>query len=429
MVNSSARWDSGEDGIMKKFAIFCDGTWQSLRKKTPTNVVKLARSVAAMSAGGHPQLIYYDEGVGVGSNVSALADGMIEAIGGAFGRGLDAKIEDAYQFIVLNYEPGDEIYVFGFSRGAYTARSLCGLIRNCGILRRECFDKIPEAMERYRNSIHPQNPEMVEFRGRFTYDLAAGSEDHAAVNITDQDLKAAGASQQTRAQLYQYRPSKSYQIAYAGIWDTVGSLGIPKRFDLLSFNDEHRFHDTKASSLVSSIRHAVAANEQREFFDLTPYNNIDTLNIEWATRTGWDCVSATSARFVPYHLRPYQQRWFPGDHGSVGGGQEEDALSNLTLRWIAEGARWAGLTFSDNPKLPLAKAMGQAVPSTGLGPNGATSLPKGNTRAQGPDSPAEISNELWTRWKNDPAYRPENLLKWIDEKQADAPAPAGFPAV
>jgi uncharacterized protein (DUF2235 family) len=412
---------------MKKFAIFCDGTWQSLRNPQPTNVVKLARSVAATSAAGDPQPIYYDEGVGVGSNVSRITDALTRWIGGAFGRGLDAKIEHAYRFLVLNYEPGDEIYVFGFSRGAYTARSLCGLIRKCGILRRDCFGVIPEAMRRYRDAVHPDDPDMIDWRGRHTYDLATGTQDQAALGVSDAAAAAARATQQTRAQLYQYRP-QSYRIAFAGIWDTVGSMGIPRRFDPFGIYKRHQFHDLRGSSLVSSIRHAVAANEQREFFDVTPYENIDALNVGWAEATGWNCTDPLSGDYVPYALRPYQQRWFPGDHGSVGGGNEDDALSNLALRWIAEGARWAGLTFSDEQDLPLAQALGQSVPAGGLGRHGAIALPKGPTRAAGPDAPDEISDEAWTRWRIDPAYRPANLLRWLPERTEAAPAPPAFPA-
>lgn len=412
---------------MKKFAIFCDGTWQSLRNPAATNVVKLARSVAATSATGDVQSIYYDEGVGVGANVSRVTDALTRWIGGATGRGLNAKIEAAYRFLVLNYEPGDEIYVFGFSRGAYTARSLCGLIRKCGILRRDCFGVIPEAMRRYRDPIHPDDPDMVDWRGRHTYDLATGTRDQTALGVSEAAAEAARATQQTRAQLYQYRP-QSYRIAFAGIWDTVGSLGIPRRFDAFGIYRRHQFHDLRASSLVSSIRHAVAANEQREFFDLTPYENIDDLNVEWAKETGWNCTDPHAEAYVPYALRPYQQRWFPGDHGSVGGGNEDEALSNLALRWMAEGARWAGLTFSDAQDLPLAKALGQSVPSGGLGRNGATTAPKGKVRAAGPLGPDEISDEAWTRWRIDPAYRPANLVRWMPERFAGGGAPPGFPA-
>ena len=106
---------------MRNIAIFCDGTWQKIGQGDPTNVVKLARAVRVLAEDGRPQLTYYDNGVGVGEGVMNRAT---RWIGGAFGAGLDHKILEAYLFLALNYMPGDRIFIFGFSRGAYTARSL-----------------------------------------------------------------------------------------------------------------------------------------------------------------------------------------------------------------------------------------------------------------------------------------------------------------
>ena len=144
--SATAQPDDGR----KRLAVFCDGTWDDLRMPSLTNVARLAKCVSAKGWDGREQIVFYDAGVGVATGVSPLVDRLVSVIGGAIGSGLDEKIENAYRFLVLNYEPGDEIFVFGFSRGAYTARSLCGLIRKCGIVRRECFDKIPEAMQIYR---------------------------------------------------------------------------------------------------------------------------------------------------------------------------------------------------------------------------------------------------------------------------------------
>jgi uncharacterized protein (DUF2235 family) len=107
---------------MKRLIVCCDGTWQSLANVDPTNVAKLARAVKLKSEKDNiPQILYYDDGVGT--------NGLIDRImGGAFGKGLDLVIADAYRFLCMNYSIGDEIYFFGFSRGAYTVRSLAGLI-------------------------------------------------------------------------------------------------------------------------------------------------------------------------------------------------------------------------------------------------------------------------------------------------------------
>jgi uncharacterized protein (DUF2235 family) len=105
----------------KRIAVFCDGTWKKADDKNISNVVKLMRSVKTMASDGVPQLTFYDPGVGTESPVRRL-------FGGAFGVGVSENIRDGYRFIANNYEEGDEIYLFGFSRGAYTARSLGGLI-------------------------------------------------------------------------------------------------------------------------------------------------------------------------------------------------------------------------------------------------------------------------------------------------------------
>ena len=164
---------------MIRLAVFCDGTWNGLQMQNLTNVARLARSVVRDPPDSVPQVVYYDEGVGTANGVSRTSDRLEAILGGAFGAGLDRKIEQAYRFIVLNYkEPDDEIFIFGFSRGAYTARSLCGLIRKCGILRPEHLQRVPEAMALYRNrKIHPAGPECQEFRDRYSRREVVGSED------------------------------------------------------------------------------------------------------------------------------------------------------------------------------------------------------------------------------------------------------------
>lgn len=138
---------------MKRLALFCDGTWNSADqekngKACPSNVFKLATRVANRAPDGTVQCIYYDKGVGTGNSLDKLS-------GGAFGRGLDDNLWDAYRFLVLNYEDGDEIFLFGFSRGAYTARSLGGMVRKCGILRRDCKAHYRDANAHYCDQWKP----------------------------------------------------------------------------------------------------------------------------------------------------------------------------------------------------------------------------------------------------------------------------------
>ncbi|NER78506.1 MAG: DUF2235 domain-containing protein, partial [Leptolyngbya sp. SIO1D8] len=98
---------------MKRLIVCCDGTWQKLDSAYPTNVVKLAQAIKPLDKMGVQQVVYYDAGVGTGGGLDTL-------LGGGLGKGIDKNIEDAYLFLCLNYVSGDEIYLFGFSRGAYT---------------------------------------------------------------------------------------------------------------------------------------------------------------------------------------------------------------------------------------------------------------------------------------------------------------------
>jgi len=410
--------------MTKKLAIFCDGTWNDLSLDATTNVVRLAKCVAAQSATGVEQIVYYDEGVGVGSNISRVVDGLTKILGGALGRGLDRKIETAYRFLVLNYEPGDEIYVFGFSRGAYTARSLCGLIRKCGILRRSCFNKTPEALKLYRSDVHPASPEMVQFRQTYAHPLASGSEDRVPGAP-----KAAPAEATDREKLFQYRPTDTYRIMFLGVWDTVGAMGVPSRIDFLRLNQRYKFHDTSASSLIASLRHGIATNEKRGVFDVTLIDNLDALNNEWAEATNWETVDSQHPRYVPYPYRPFQQRWFPGDHCSVGGGYEQTALSSATLLWMAEGAEWAGLAFNHAPDDEMAKAARVLDPCATLGSKATTGMPAGKHRADGPPNLDAVSNPTRHRYAARADYRPPNLTILMGQPaEAAAPPPAGYPS-
>jgi uncharacterized protein (DUF2235 family) len=126
------------------------------------------------------------------------------------------------------------------------------------------------------------------------------------------------------------------KIEYLGVWDTVGALGVPPHVVFASlFNEGLQFHDGNLSSIVSSARHAVAIDERRRVFDATLWENIGELNAK---------VGATN---LPVEERPYVQQWFPGDHGSVGGGGDVIGLAATTLVWMLEGAMRRGLSLDE----------------------------------------------------------------------------------
>ncbi len=127
----------------KRIVVLCDGTWNDPGDETPTNVLRMARAIKPVSSQGEKQVVFYDWGVG--SYYEKLR-------GGAAGLGIMKNIQDGYRFIVQNYEPGDEIWLFGFSRGAYTVRCISGMLNKCGILKRQNAEQIPDAFDFYKKS-------------------------------------------------------------------------------------------------------------------------------------------------------------------------------------------------------------------------------------------------------------------------------------
>ena len=267
----------------KRIIICADGTWNRPEKDIsldfPTNVLKLARGIRPVAQDKVPQVVFYDWGIG--------SDGK-KISGGVLGKGLDKNIQDGYRFIVQNYRPGDEIYLFGFSRGAFTVRSLAGFMNNCGILKREHANRIHEAFEFYRDRDSKTRPGL------------------------------------SRAQKFRdaYSGGKRGPVHFIGVWDTVGALGVP----IFLFNARNRrkyaFHDTQIGSNVRVARHALAINEYRNDFRPTL----------WDKKAGADI----------------EQVWFAGSHSDVGGSQKPDAaghlLSDVALGWVMDEASEVGLS-------------------------------------------------------------------------------------
>lgn len=142
----------------KRLVVLSDGTWQNESSATPTNILKLATSVASESDDGVQQVLYYDSGVGTGGAVD-------QVVGGAMGMGIDVNIKEIYIWLACNYDAGDEIYMFGFSRGSYTVRSLAGFIYNCGLVRQAEIPHVSKAYQMYRSrGLSPNNPVVGAFR-------------------------------------------------------------------------------------------------------------------------------------------------------------------------------------------------------------------------------------------------------------------------
>ncbi|MEM8631047.1 MAG: DUF2235 domain-containing protein [Pseudomonadota bacterium] len=294
---------------MTHIAIFCDGTWNSPERTFPTNVQLLCDYLKAQdSADVH---LIYSRGVGARPMPDWVSCTVDRLGGGAFGWGLGDILESVYRELAKVYEPGDEIHIFGFSRGAFMARSLAGLIRASGIPAEDQFCRIDEAVARYRDRApltEPGTAASAAFRWRFSPRVYTGQSEH--------DWRVARS----------LPVGTPLSISYLGIWDTVGALGVPGIGGALGklVNSRYQFHDTVLSRSVRAGRHAVAIDEARVFFKPTLWKNLDKLN-------------ASGARGA------YLQEWFPGDHSMVGGGGDDRGITDQALRWIAEGAVATGL--------------------------------------------------------------------------------------
>ena len=337
---------------MKRIVFFCDGTWNRADAARPTSILKLAQAVTPSAADGVKQVVFYQQGVGTGRGTSGLARWTDKFLGGALGWGLEDNIVEAYRNLVFCYEPGDQIFIFGFSRGAYTARSLAGLIRKAGILPRDKVHLVGRAMELYRR----RGRDMAPDREAVMAERAALSPD-VATSQADIEWRLS----QTRM-ARDGTPPILVQIRYLGVLDTVGALGLPSVLGIFAqlFNDRYAFHDTDLSHLVLSARHAVAIDERRVLYPPALWGNLDGPDGLNAGVTGSD--------------RPYQQMWFPGVHGVVGGSGPVPGLSAYPAGWIAAGARaeHLGLEFDrvalqtiTAPADPVAEA-GAMVQKRGL---------------------------------------------------------------
>lgn len=361
----------------KRIVVFCDGTWNSPYIKQPTHVHQLFKATADSDR----QVAVYFPGVGTGGKLRTGIGKLLNKIGGgAFGWGLDAKIKEAYGFIAGKYEPDDEILIFGFSRGAYTARSLAGMIRKAGIVS-DASDKkkINEAFALYRKA----GPDNAPDKTHIWQQRRALSPSFAT---SSWDLAQRGSG------------SHLVRISYLGIWDTVGALGIPEPiFGPIAklWNTRFRFHDTVLSKLTRSARHAVAIDERRQIFEAALWSNLETtpgnkgLN---GDETGKD--------------RPYQQVWFVGDHGTVGGSGSNRGLTSISLDWIARGALRAGLELEPGRKFPESRP-DPLSPGSELHKSGPGGGPK--KWRSGPAMSRELSETAEQRLKRFPGYRPKNL--------------------
>ncbi|MCF3627300.1 DUF2235 domain-containing protein [Planktothrix agardhii 1801] len=289
-------------GIQKKrLVICCDGTWNQPASFYPNNVIKFARSVKYAADDQTPQIVFYLPGYGTEEEDNL--DNLIKRLGeGAFGWGIDRIIQETYRFLCMNYnvDAQDEIYLMGFSRGAYIVRSLVGMIHKCGLLKRSKIREIPKAYQLYRDvKISPNHPKAQKFR-----------EENSKKIDTEKDY-------------LQYR----VPIKMLGCWDTVGKLGIPDLTPWLPiakpWNQRYEFFDNRLSPIVENAFHAVAIDEKSKNFPL-----------------------AVMERNEKNPDQIVKEVWFSGEHNCIGGGiKEYQGLSDYPLEWMINQAKKLGLEF------------------------------------------------------------------------------------
>src|SRR5271165_900789 len=269
---------------MKRIVICADGTWNDpdqvddQGKRHPTNVTKVGRALLPQAADGTYQIVFYHDGVGTGG-------GLDKFTGGAFGAGIENNIRQLYRFIVYNYEPGDELFFFGFSRGAFTARSLAGFMNAAGLLGKGDDYYVPEIYACYENNKGPGSPEWTK----------------AFHNVRN--------------------PRPCPAIRFIGVWDTVGALGAPGLLGQLFNRNKYQYHDLDLHDTVQNAYHAMAIDERRKPFKPTL----------WKRPPGWKGA--------------LEQAWFPGVHTNIGGGYSPDGLANEALHWLVEKAESLNLEF------------------------------------------------------------------------------------
>ena len=362
--------------IVKRLAIFLDGTWNTLNNNT--NVWRL-KSLCDPTA--KDQLVFYSQGVGtrIGEKVR----------GGIGGYGLDNEIVDAYTWLVQAYEAGDEIFIFGFSRGAYAARSLSGLVSKCGVLRPGAPLSIEQLYARYRKRT-----------GRTIRDLR-GADPATLGDIEERWLVA---------------HSIAADIKFVGVWDTVGSVGNPLS-SLKTNVARYRFLDTHLYRSNVHAFHALALDEQRKAFEPTFW-----------TQTADNDKVATCPRRT---LAEVEQRWFVGAHANVGGGYASDILAQAPLKWLMDKAAALGLMFRAgfstdpaDPKAPIADSYATFGPLLLRWFTPRFHRPVGTPPAKGTARTTWRINEtidasVFERWRLNPDYRPPNLKDWADRLKVD----------
>ena len=294
-------------GPKKRIIVCCDGTWMNSDRgyvktglfggkgtlQVPSNVTRISRCFKRTCHDGTLQIVNYESGVGTG---------MFDSItGGAFGMGISERVSEAYTYICANYHSGDEIILVGFSRGAFTARSVAGMVSNLGLLTLKGLDYYYPI---FRDMQHWGDHDYKDPFPDMPFSNKPTTEEPYRDKLEKMGL--------TRVRQHNGQLIKIKAIC---VWDTVGSLGIPRMawMDAVGFRtpfyDEFKWHDTALSDRIEHAFQALALDETRPPFSPAVWERLE------------ENRSTTDLRQV----------WFPGNHGNIGGGWDDQGISNLTL--------------------------------------------------------------------------------------------------
>lgn len=302
----------------RQIVVCCDGTNNTLTgRQSDTNVLRLFEHLSAQDSGR--QLLYYDPGVGGPDSMPATGVGdwlsrrWERALGLASGRGVFDNISQAYAFLMREWQPGDEIWLFGFSRGAFTARCLAGMVNLFGILRPEHETLLPTLMRVYFSEGGRENVDRSTQRRRKV------AENMLGIQVRDSDVRERGTVATQVRDGFTTPEGRDAWVHFIGAWDTVESVGFP------GFALRMPGTSTVRNRRWRHVRHALALDEHRWTFRPRLYSE-DNFG-------------------GPRDTQSLSQLWFRGVHGDSGGGYPpgDSELSNEALRWMVDEAIACGL--------------------------------------------------------------------------------------
>jgi len=306
---------------MKNIIILCDGTGNEISENI-SNVLKFYRCLRKTEKSEPRQMVFYDPGVGT----LALPDpwhrfkqNFNAILGLATGYGLDDKVLQSYLFLVRTWEPGDRIYLFGFSRGAYSVRVLAGLIHKVGLIAPEQANLAASGLTAYK-----------QFSSSGHYGSGDGLK-----GFTDGGEPPPPAHDDQAAQFARITSTRWPLIRFVGVWDTVASVIVPRRDRIFYIPSFEELAFTLQNPSVETFRQAISIDERRAMFRLKKWDEPQTFTLN---------------RFNSAGAKPQDSRqvWFAGVHSDVGGGypEKQSGLSKYPLLWMIEQAMEAGLKFN-----------------------------------------------------------------------------------